>query len=65
MALPEALRSRLTWEQYLQTPESMERVEIEDGKVKPMACCHARSAAGTGRDRSRRRSRYPLLCYLM
>lgn len=37
MALPEALRSRLTWEQYLQTPESMERVEIEDGEVKPMA----------------------------
>lgn len=33
MALPEALRSRLTWEQYLQTPESMERVEIEDGEV--------------------------------
>lgn len=37
MALPDALRSRLTWEQYLQTPESMERVEIEDGEVKPMA----------------------------
>ncbi|MCS6829129.1 MAG: Uma2 family endonuclease [Armatimonadota bacterium] len=37
MALPEALRSRLTWEQYLRTPESMERVEIEDGQVKPMA----------------------------
>ncbi len=34
MALPEAFRSRLTWEQYLQTPESMEHVEIEDGEVK-------------------------------
>lgn len=37
MALPEALRSRLTWEQYVQTPESIERMEIEDGEVKPMA----------------------------
>ncbi len=37
MALPESLKTRLTWEQYLQSPESNELTEIEDGEVKRMA----------------------------